>query len=333
MNDVVTEYRSEAERVIRNEMRKIPGKQRHTGSSLFIQCPFGKHQDNTPSCGINTALDSPVPFGFVHCFACGTKGPWNVLAQQLGLRTVDRDESTRENVGKINWDTRHRNLLDDEDGYVDVAALVKSFRCIAERPATTMDKWRNIPGKVLATANAWVAVDDYRQELCAVLPVTISDTIVGGIKCAWKKAKGQKSYIYSPGRWIEESLYPFDYAVNMAKRKDSSIVIVEGPRDALRLLRFGIPAVAKLGAKTTWTDHKRDLLVSALDRKVYIMLDGDEAGQLGNEAIANSFRSAKCQFKVLNLARLSKQHGTKIDPGNMPVGVIQQVKRRVIGEA
>src|SRR6185503_1897184 len=85
--------------------------------------------------------------------------------------------------------------------------------------------------------------------------------------------------ISAGGQWIHSAgLWPFDYAINLMRKNDwTTIVVVEGQRDAIRLLSNGIPAVCFFGTNG-WTDKKAQLLEAFGVKRVVVMPDGDEAG-------------------------------------------------------
>src|SRR5690606_7832235 len=84
------------------------------------------------------------------------------------------------------------------------------------------------------------------------LPVKVNNQTKGYIKARLKKQEGMTSYINAPGKWsLTYGLFPYDYAVDVMAQLDlSTMALVEGPRDALRLLSEGIPACAMLGTQS-----------------------------------------------------------------------------------
>ncbi len=85
-------------------------------------------------------------------------------------------------------------------------------------------------------------------------------------------------YWNAPWMKSSEVLFGFDLAREIAKESGiTSVVVVEGPVDALRLLEAGIPAVAVMGVENI--GQKESLLLSAGFRKVFILFDNDKAGR------------------------------------------------------
>ena len=70
-----------------------------------------------------------------------------------------------------------------------------------------------------------------------------------------------KKYLFTKGRWVSKALYPYDYIPDNKK-----ILLVEGARDALNLIQYGVYALANLGT-STWSQAKIDLLVNLKPRK------------------------------------------------------------------
>jgi len=73
-------------------------------------------------------------------------------------------------------------------------------------------------------------------------------------------------------------------------RKDlSTMALVEGPRDALRLLSEGIPACAILGTQS-WSEKKSFLLSLAEVGRAIVITDSDRAGDKARDLLDPSLR-------------------------------------------
>jgi len=106
------------------------------------------------------------------------------------------------------------------------------------------------------------------------------------------------------------------------------VVLVEGPRDALRLLMQGIPAVAVLGAKN-FSDKKLFILMAMGISNVYTLGDNDEGGETMRGFIDESCDnlSVKC-----NHLRLPEEHRKddsliKLDPDDCGIEIITEVRK------
>ena len=84
--------------------------------------------------------------------------------------------------------------------------------------------------------------------------------------------------IRTSGKWISgfnSSLFAFPYAYFVEKSKtDNTIFIVEGEKDALNLLSYGLNVLTLGGAGSSWENHKQLLK----EKTVYIWFDNDDAG-------------------------------------------------------
>lgn len=80
------------------------------------------------------------------------------------------------------------------------------------------------------------------------------------------------------GKWISAYsstafAFPYDYYIKKAET-DNTVFIVEGEKDALNLLSYGLNVLTLGGAGNSWENHN-DLLK---DKTVYIWFDNDNAG-------------------------------------------------------
>ncbi len=148
-----------------------------------------------------------------------------------------------------------------------------------------------------------------------------------------KKPKNKEipTYMNAKGLWsLNKGLFPFDYSVKVMLEKNvSTVVLVEGPRDALRLLKAGIPAMSILGTHS-WSDSKRRLLERAGVTKIVLLFDGDEAGEAATELI---YPTLIDRFEVVVIPLwvwAEKQGLDKEDPCSMPTFLVKKVRRHLI---
>lgn len=180
------------------------------------------------------------------------------------------------------------------------------------------DKWRGVGADLMWELGAREGLDATGARV-VLLPVKVGGELVGGVKALFHR--GKPSYLSSPGTWVKDyGLFPYDYVRGMKNSK--SLAVVEGPRDALRLIRDGFPALAVLGANN-WSPIKRDLVLG-LSPNPLIMMDGDKAGRLAAQSIASSLTEAK----VVDLSSISAKLGRKVDPANMPGRYVKILKAR-----
>lgn len=302
----------DALRIVSAEISKIPGPKRKTTTGMSIRCPF--HKDNNPSCSLN--LDPnlrhkgrKVPVGYFHCFACEEgRGNWNKLADKLGLKKLGDIDSESTFV---------KREIDDkvyEDGSHTIESIMEHWHCEEWYELHEDDEWRSFSGKFLQKFKALKTMDE-RGDHLMVLPVTIGRELVGAIKCRWQKKEGVLSYVNSPGHWTkEQGLWPYDY---VRRQKPHTVWLVEGPRDAMRLLRYGIPTLSILGVQN-WSDAKRDLIVALGVERVVLLTDGDSAGRNCYRTIRPTFKEL-LEVKVAKLTPYAKKLGLKkLDPFETP---------------
>lgn len=183
-------------------------------------------------------------------------------------------------------------------------------------------EWRGFSGKFIESMDGQELTYEgkggnvYRHLL---LPVWIDGELVGGIRCQLKARKGKPSYLNTAGEWSSaQGLFPYDHVVKMGK---NYVVLVEGPRDALRLIRDGVPAMCVLGAGMM--SREKALLVAEMGLDcVFLLGDGDDAGRVFNES-AYDCLSELVPTKALNLPL------TGVDPCGMDAAMLAKIKRTI----
>jgi len=282
----------------------------------WIRCCFhGRGQEQVPSLRINLDRSTQYRLGSFICFGCSERGEYNDLAKPLKIKRYKA--SAADNFTFEVPEHLRENLLGETPPRGELKAEVKYS------PPWPCDLvWRTIPGWLLNKLDSRMIAAKFGERL--YLPVAINKEIVGGITCALHD-KASIKYLYDPGTWIRTALFPFDYTKRLLRRYQkrdaqyrSAIFLVEGPRDALRLLSFGLPALAILGGKTVWRQAKADLLLSLEPQTVILAFDPDEIGQAVTQ-LARDALAGYCQLQKLNFT-VSRRNGEKIkhDPGNLP---------------
>lgn len=329
---------SRAQEIVLRNLDRIPGRRKAVnGGVVMIVCPF--HPDRNPSCMLNIAKTERFELGFFSCRGCGANGGWNKLAEKCGLETISESDLKLDRVRDHDLHLTRQALLstkdeeeeedDDVSSSQTMADLFDAFKVDMPTSFPVNMKWRGVRGKLLRRIGAYLAYDGRSEEQVVILPVRIDNITVGGIKAKWKKDKSDAgtSYLTSKGDgWAKrEALFPYDYALKLAERKGIRvIVVVEGPRDALRLLRYGIPAVAICGSQN-WSKDKASLLIDS-GLHVIIAMDGDNAGEAARKMIRKSLKPHG-DYSVFNLLKIGEELGIeKMDPGNAPMEVIEELK-------
>jgi len=304
-----------------------------TNQGVMIRCPF--HPDKTPSLSINLVHGSKKPPGLWFCFGCGERGLWNKLAKKLGWPLVDEAAASR--VSEFHGRKADPRLLSTDNLHEET---VRHFDLDFVEPWPVDRKWRGFPGGYLNAVGCELAVDTRRKVECALLPVSVGGEPVGYVKANLAKVRNELSYVNSPGTWSQkQGLLGYDLAAKLIAAGATTVYVVEGPRDALRLLYYGVPAVAVLGAKV-WSSAKRDLVLALGATHVVIFFDADTAGITATNMLRRSF-AGFTQVTFVNVKRLEAQavkdklvpKGTKLDAANLPLPMFLTVVCRRVPSA
>jgi len=120
----------------------------------------------------------------------------------------------------------------------------------------------------------------------------------------------------------------------MKKKGLNTIVLVEGPRDAIRLFRDGIPVAAILGTNN-WTNAKRQILEAEEFDRVILLMDGDKAGKKAESELGPDLKKHMPTkiFPLWKVAeKLSEKRGevVKLDPNNMSDKLVEKLRDNLI---
>jgi hypothetical protein len=308
----------------RRELAKVPGRKIISGNRIFIPCPF--HNETQPSGSIWIGVTKPGLQGKFKCWGCGKKADWNELAEKLHLTKMNGSRVLPDVVGNVDLKEVRDSILpkqmkdkrqaEDEKESLDMFPLQERWR------GFTIDFLTDVIG-------AKLAYSDKTGYFYVWLPVMVRGKLVGYIKAQKTKDPNKKlpSYLNKPGDWVfKKGLFPFDPAVKLMRDKGlSTMVLVEGPRDAMRLVRAGIPAVAIMGTQN-WTDQKRHLLESVGVQTFLLCMDGDRAGKMAAKKMLPMIKPY-ATTKVFRLWRVAEDLGLdKVDPCSAPVSVIRKLR-------
>jgi 5S rRNA maturation endonuclease (ribonuclease M5) len=262
------------------ELQKLPfdRKLRVTGTKAWICCPIhGGGRERTPSVIVNLENDGTYKQGDFSCFGCEEfRGHWPKLAQQFGLKDLGIGDGGlgSEVSDPVNSDMLHHffgsdSEDDDKDQYT-------------RSPWDENKRWRNIDGAIIKKIGGEMVFKANDKFSRLALPVNVWGDKVGEIYCMLNPKKdldgrSPLKYINSPGTWSKNAVFPFDHVRKML-RKFPHLVVVEGPRDSLNLIQYGVPAVCLMGSATKWNEGKRDTILSLNPKSIWLGFDGDEAG-------------------------------------------------------
>lgn len=282
------------------------------GAYVLCICPsHAGGNENNPSRKINISGDKYTPLES-WCWACSSsdgkqKLSWNELAALTGMAPIRDEAGDIEEEGDSLW----LSLPTPDDFYGVKSEEIRHF--------PWKGNWRGIEESILLKAGA--SVVNAKDEPRLYLPVTIDGEEVGNIQCVIKVTKEShriKYLLSKDNHWTRNTLYPIDLAFPMAE-KLGFICIVEGARDALRLIQWGVPAVCTCGTNN-YTRAKRDSL-EELGVRVVIATDDDEAGDKLRDKIDYELKT----YTDLKVSHLRFTDGT--DPGQLSRSEVLHILR------
>jgi 5S rRNA maturation endonuclease (ribonuclease M5) len=318
--------------IIVHSLEEYGGKQQTVGDSRMVLCPY--HDDaKTPSLSVFMAEGMSIPLGFFHCLGCGAKGHWNKLADTIGASHIKQWLNIESANGSFINNEVERDLLDVE--YHNLRSLLRTLGDPPTHPWPRHMEWRGYKGHLLRKVGGLMFEDSKNlteeadPSLMMFFPVYVNNKVVGGVRAYLQKQPWRTSYLTTRGDWVKtDGLLFYDFVKRMIKKKGYSFVIlVEGPRDALRLIRAGLPSIAVLGANTFSEKKARKIMALNIDI-VYIMPDNDRGGddleQNILEGINNMIRTRR-----ISLPRDTNKNGEliKMDPDSAPPRLIRRVKK------
>jgi 5S rRNA maturation endonuclease (ribonuclease M5) len=265
---------------------------------------------------VNVEATDRYPVGFGYCMGgCGPK-TWNQIAEKLGLKKIKEGDDRPDTTRSVKFDNLREAVLPANG--VGGSSLEQAMHSMGIGLATlNEERWRTIPKETLAKVGSLRGYDSLDSSEVLVLPVKVNGILYGVVKCALKKQKGQRSYVVSYGSWVKSwGLFPYDLAVEMALSSDMDLCIVEGPRDALKLISFGIPAVAMMGT-TNWSRVKTNLILDSGVQGVVIVMDSDKSGEKARKMLNKQLRK-KIKTRTFNLTKLAQElELDELDPATL----------------
>lgn len=294
---------------------------------IKVKCVSGKHADRTPSMGVKRTGEGNVP---VKCLTCGFKCSWNGRSGRAGLVEllgVSPMEGKRLRVGDPEYQAEDElNAMAQE--MVSLENL-ESASLVSVKLPRFIEPWSGdysrtdsngftlkLREKVLKRVPTYrwydTGKDGTQDPVERILwPISVDGIIYGytGRRLDDDKFLRYNSSEHMPAPRL---LFPYDYYPKL-----DTVVLVEGPIDALRLINAGVPAMAILGTGT-WSKAKRDLLVKKGVRNVLLCFDGDKAGRAVTALVSRKLS------KLFNVSYVDLPDG--IDPGNMKSKTLKRIK-------
>lgn len=307
-------------------LRNIPDRKLKVSAdnkSALIVCPNPAHKggnEEHPSFRINLLYKGKFPVGSGICYACGLrlKG-WKETYKYVTGKVLKGDIDSAESVENIFNDEFKNQLMDGADEVAEQLEFV---------PWLPSQKWRSISGKLLVKIGSKLIFDEKVKRAMLYLPCNVQGDTVGYVKANLKKV-GKHNYFNKPGSWVfEHGLFPYDYTVGLIKRRKlDTLILVEGPRDALRCVQYGLPAMAILGSNN-WSEMKSELVMQVVEsfniKLLLLAFDPDEAGDSATSKVYKSLRN--------EIAIKRFKFPEDMDPGNMTRKYIDKLRALVYKE-
>jgi len=280
--------------LVRSEVTKVSGKRISRQNYTMVQCPF--HNDGTPSGQIKHDVTKPRSIGYFACRGCGKHMPWSDFATALSLEPFQTKP-------EASVPDRDLSYLDDEflgEGTGTIKKEAHSLYPLDEKSAERMGlkalHWRGFDFDFLHKVGCRCIYLEESSRFFIYMPVYVGGTLRGYIKGFPIKPAASKNlptYFNAGGSWSAQyGLFPYDYAVALMGRKNlKTLVLVEGPRDALRLCREGIPAICILGTQS-WSHMKVRLLEQSGAETIILCMDADAAGRKATKLLYRGYRSS-----------------------------------------
>lgn len=254
------------------------------GADLLISCVNPDHDDSNPSMRVDRVT------GVYHCFACGTKG--NLLREYGHTPDI--------------LDTRSKSIK------AKIQRLLTKSLVIPDGAMPFSHEHRGISPKVYEEFGAFTHTD-YEGRM--MFPIrNHSDNIYAFLGRYVHSNASPKYKVYPEGTPLQ--LYP-----TRPKPVRGSIILVEGLFDVLNLYANGMTNVVTGFGTSTLYEKVSEMLEPYYIlgvNKVYIMFDGDDAG---NKAALKLERIIPEKFnpEIVELPEGS-------DPGSLMPDVIRQIK-------
>lgn len=336
--------------LVREQAQRVSGKKRASSTTTMIVCPY--HTEKTPSGRIRHDISDPRRVGRFNCFGCGVFRVWDEFAAENGLTPFS--DKPEKHVSAKDFAPVDDRLLPDFEDDQSTALKPESYRLrplnamAAEYLGLPKQRWRGFSFEFLIKVGAKLMYHNAHGRYYLFLPVNIRGELAGYIKALPAKEEGRLSYLNAPGPWsLFSGLFPYDYTVRLLEELElSTIVLVEGPRDVLRLLRFGIPAMCILGTQS-WSEEKIRLLEQTGAENIILCFDGDRAGKQATRLVYTGIRRNKTKDGHYNEARVAPglheifsvtsfnlwdrtEPDSKLDPYEMPRDMLVELKAMLV---
>lgn len=269
----------------------------YSGHDVLVKCFNPEHLDNNPSMRIDKLT------GAFHCFSCSYKGNifkyYGILTNQSILRIA----KLKEKLKQLKIDTKGLE--------VPPIAIpwTKEFRGISAQTYKKFEAFY-IPGE----SNELRGFEDR-----IIFPIK---DITGKIRVFQGRhilSSGSPKYLNYPAN---TALSPFPVVI---PKGYTSIVLVEGIMDMLNCQDKGLDnTVCIFGVSTMTKDTRLKLMPYKTQgiTKVYLLLDGDDAGRKASKELKPLIEACEFEVEIISLEDES-------DPGSLSEEYIKSIKEYI----
>ena len=262
-----------------------------SGKDFLIKCLNPEHDDSNPSMRMDRVT------GIFHCFSCGHRG--NIFSK-FGIEQSRLDML--------------RNSLKKK---IEQTALERVGLQIPEDAIFWDEDYRGISAATYKKFKAFTYEEEFPNRL--VFPIyDITGKITNFSARSFDPFAKPKYKLYPAGS--QAPIYPMTN-----KPKFSTIVLVEGVFDMLKLYDSGVTFVMTAFGTQTVNEDKLSLLKMLGVHELHVLFDGDEAGQAAAEKVIPLADSMG--FHTKNIV-LTNYFDEGADPGSLTREQIRKLKTR-----
>lgn len=278
------------------------------GGRNFMAYCFRGHDSKTASLSIHRTT------GAFYCFGCKVKGPnWNALAEKIGAQQL----------GQADLGDPFHLLAEQMSLYLQQR---KPIKVPWDLQPWDRGPWRGLSESFLRVVGARHWYDDAVRADRIWFPINQYGELVGWVSRRLDHDPHMK-YRNATGMPSKEILYPLDVVAHHLDTR--TIVLVEGPVDALRLVHDRVSALAILGTNNFDPSN----LVTILNlgcHKIVIAMDNGQAGMAARQEIAGHAEQYGFDISHFYCPIVTGPNGpTDTDPGDMPAWAVQNLQQQL----
>ena len=262
-----------------------------SGRDFVVKCLNPEHDDSNPSCRIDRLT------GVTHCFSCGFKTNifkhFGVIANFTSIKIA----KLKDKLKSLNINFNGVDFPEEKN------PVTKPFRSISTQTLKYFEAFYTLGGDDRLTDRMWFPIKDVRGK-----PLVY----VG----RHMMSNGNPRYLNYP-TGVQMPIYPEAF-----EERYSSVVLVEGIFDMLNLYDKGLKNVScTFGTNTLFSDTELKLLTLRTQGivKIYLMYDGDDAGQEAMKKLEPVLQEAGYLVEKITLE-------SDMDPGDLSQEYVDSIK-------